>query len=143
MRLWIATAAVVATTPAIAHHGFTGRYDVSSPIYINGIVEAATFGFPHAVIEITSSCASAPPALTAEFGTGLVAVSSEQRLTVEFPPVGIFNDLEGRIAGGDQIGMVVFRNCDPPHQLRAQWVAPVAGEPVLRNRRLQDEVEGC
>ena len=39
--------------------------------------------------------------------------------------------------------MVVLRNCDPPHQLRAQFVAPAQGDPVLRVGKAQQEVTRC
>ena len=38
--------------PVFAHHGFTGRYDASKPINIQGTVRAVTVAYPHAEITI-------------------------------------------------------------------------------------------
>lgn len=132
--------ALIAGT-AMAHHGFTGRYDRSTPIYLTGEVTRADFGYPHAEITLRLTDGSAPQAALTEF-PGLVTMT-EGEVTVELPPVRIFNALDGRVRVGEPVEMVVLRNCEAPHQLRAQWVDPADGEPVLRASRLQEEVDGC
>jgi hypothetical protein len=144
MRIPLFAATLTVALPALAHHGFTGRYDTTTPLYLQGEVTSAVWGFPHAVLEVTLAADAAIPAVLADtFGAGLVPLTDADTVTVEFPPVAEFNNLEDRIASGDSISMVVLRNCDPPNQLRAQWVAPAEGEPVLRSRVWQDEVAGC
>lgn len=136
-------AASVLVVGAEAHHGFSGRYDVTKPLYVGGRVKSAVFGYPHAVLEIIPDglpptqvpVESSPQAPLLMKAGGIVAI--------ELPPVAIFNSLESRIKVGDRIGLIVLRNCDPPHQYRALWVAPVEGLPVNRDRRYQGEVQGC
>ena len=152
MRILLIAAALALARPALAHHGFTGRYDTTTPLYLQGEVTSAVWGYPHAVLEVTLAADAAIPAGLADtFGAGLAPLTDTdtdtdtdtETVTVEFPPVAEFNDLEDRIASGDSIAMVVLRNCDLPNQLRAQWVAPSQGEPVSRSRAWQDEVAGC
>ncbi|MDO5632386.1 MAG: DUF6152 family protein [Paracoccus sp. (in: a-proteobacteria)] len=140
--LSLTLAAALIAGAAQAHHGFTGRYDRSTPIFLNGAVTQADFGYPHAVIGLNLSAGSAPQALVDEFGPGLVSMDSGM-VTVELPPVRQFNALEARVAVGDTIQMVVLRNCEAPHQLRAQWINPADDQPVLRSSRWQEEVAAC
>lgn len=37
---------------ARAHHGFAGRYDFSTPLYLAGRIESSWIGFPHARLSI-------------------------------------------------------------------------------------------
>lgn len=141
-------AGLLAGSTALAHHGFSGRYDVSIPIYLRGVVEAAYFGLPHTEITLTIDPSAGAPELAgtgAEFNDGLVPWSAElgKRVEIEFPPVARFFDLDGRVSIGDTVAVVVLRNCEPPHQLRGQWIAPEAGEPVVRSGRMQSEIGGC
>ncbi len=143
-----ALAASLAAGAALAHHGFGGEYDRSTPIYLEGVVEQAFFGYPHAEIVLTADASvdNAPGVVAeGEFGDGLTFWRAElgPSVEIEFPPVRRFFDLDGRIAPGDRIGVVVLRNCEPPHQLRGQWVAPAEGDPVVRSGRMQNEVSGC
>lgn len=142
------TIAGLAASVALAHHGFGGQYDRSAPIYLEGVVAEAYFGFPHAevVIDADPEIATAPEEImSGEFAAGLTFWREElgQRLEVEFPPVTDFFELGGRVSAGDRIGLVVLRNCEAPHQLRAQWITPNEGAPVLRTGRMQSETPGC
>jgi hypothetical protein len=150
MRKVTTTAAVagaaLSASQADAHHGFTGRYNRSAPIYIGGRVERANFGYPHAVLTLTADGTgpvSGLPASAAEFSQGLRGWDGGNSVTVELPPVQLFFNLESRIRVGDRIRLIVLRNCEEPHQLRGQWVAPAAGEPVVRQGRMQTEVNAC
>ncbi|MFQ6550521.1 hypothetical protein AADZ90_021470 [Aestuariibius sp. 2305UL40-4] len=133
---------------ALAHHGFTGRYDDARPIYVEGIVRSASFRRPHPLIEMQVDYDLSTPAglrQGQEFAD-VVEVREEDRgriIDVEFPPVGLFFGLEGRIAAGDRIATIVFRNCRPPHQLRGQWIRLPDGEAVVRRGRMQTEEAGC
>ncbi|MEL6782687.1 MAG: hypothetical protein AAFO51_09940 [Pseudomonadota bacterium] len=136
-------------TLALAHHGFGGRYDRAAPIYLEGKVLEAYFGFPHAevLMDVDPDATVAPaPVAAGEFATGLTfwRATLGRPVEVEFPPVARFFALEGRVEAGDRIGLVVLRNCEPPHQLRAQWVAPPKGPPVIREGTMQsEELGGC
>lgn len=139
--------ALTATT-ALAHHGFGGTYDRSAPVYLEGTVESAFFGYPHAELVLTVDTDVRSASLgdeAREFADGLTFWRAEIGATseIEFPPVALFFDLEPRIRPGDRIAVIVLRNCEPPHQLRAQWVAPASGDPVVRRGRMQTEVQGC
>jgi hypothetical protein len=134
--------------PALAHHGFGGRYDTRAAIYLAGTVSRARVGMPHPVIELRVSL---PPALptglpeAAEFEPRLVMRPEDQAQTraVEFPPVARFLELGPEIKPGDRISLIALRNCVAPHQLRGQWVQLASGRVVVRQGRMQNEVEGC
>lgn len=64
-------------------------------------------------------------------------------IEIEFPPVDRFFELEGRIRPGDRIAVIALRNCEAPHQLRGQWIAPPDGPAVVREGRMQSEIDGC
>lgn len=135
-----------AGTAALAHHGFSGRYDRSTPLWIEGVVTDASFGFPHSTLVLDTGAGALPvdlPESAVEFADGLAILPEAGEVAVEFPPVGRFNGLEDRVGVGDRIQLVVLRNCEPPHQLRVQWIAPATGEPVVREGRMQEEVAAC
>jgi hypothetical protein len=144
-------AALTAMVPAavLAHHGFGGNYDRSAPIYLEGTVTDAYFGQPHPEVDLQVDTAAPLPLQSSadaeEFAQGLVGWSPElgDSLTVEFPPVGRFFDLDGRVAVGDRIAVIVLRNCEPPHQLRGQWIALSDGSEIVREGRMQTEIAGC
>jgi len=140
--------AMLTAAAALAHHGFGGAYDRSAPIYLEGTVERAYFGYPHAELVLRADPSARPadlPDSAAEFAPGLGVWHAELggAPDIEFPPVRRFFDLEERIKPGDRIAVIALRNCEPPHQLRAQWVAPESGPPVVRSGRMQSEVEHC
>ncbi|MBO6756405.1 MAG: hypothetical protein JJ902_08770 [Roseibium sp.] len=140
--------AAAVARPALAHHGFTGTYDNARPIYVAGEVVEATFRRPHPVIELRVDTELQPPKdlPEGEEFADLLDVREEDRgriVDVEYPPVGLFFNLEGRIAAGDRIATIVFQNCRPPHQLRGQWLRLADGETVVRRGRMQTEDAGC
>ncbi len=144
----VGAVAMLTTAAALAHHGFGGAYDRSAPIYLEGTVEQAYFGYPHAELVLRADPSASPadlPDNAAEFmpGLGVWQADLGEAPEVEFPPVRRFFDLADRIEVGDRIALIVLRNCEPPHQLRAQWVAPESGPPVVRSGRMQSEVESC
>ena len=147
-RTILALGAAALATPAFAHHGFTGTYDSARPIYVAGEVIEATFRRPHPMIELRVDAELQPPTDLpdgAEFAD-IVEVRAEDLgrvVEVEYPPVGLFFGLEGRIAPGDRIATIVYRNCRPPHQLRGQWLRLADGETLIRRGRMQAEDAGC
>jgi hypothetical protein len=145
--LAVSLLAVLALPLAVlAHHGFGGAYDRSQPIFIEGIASTAFFGQPHPEIVLTIAPDTPLPASPpAGFETGLVAWSgaSGAKVIVEFPPIGTFFDLDGSVVPGDRIAVIALRNCEPPHQLRGQWVRLADGSEAQTTGRVQSEVNGC
>jgi len=134
--------------PAVAHHGFGGEYERGAPVYLEGTVVHSYFGYPHAEIVLEADRrvqAATLPASAAEFEDGLTfwRAGLGARPEIEFPPVALFFDLDGRIAAGDRVAVIALRNCEAPHQLRGQWIAPADGAPVVRSGRVQTEVQTC
>lgn len=139
---------LVAPYPTFAHHGFTGRYDDARPIYVEGIVRSASFRRPHPIIEMLVDTELRTPSELPEGEefTDLLEVREADRgrvIDVEYPPVGLFFNLEGRVNPGDRVATIVFQNCRPPHQLRGQWIRLADGEAIVRRGRMQTEDAGC
>ncbi len=143
-RLVFGLPLAVLAMPAAAHHGFSGRYDASRPIYLAGTVVRAAFQPPHPVLTLSVTVVAALPTGT-EFDGRLIQRPEDQgqRREVEFPPVQLFYGLAPRIAVGDRVGVIVYRNCLAPHQLRGQWIRLADGAIVARSGRIQGEGEGC
>ncbi|MEM8625173.1 MAG: hypothetical protein AAGG47_16845 [Pseudomonadota bacterium] len=99
------------------------------------------------MIDVDPDATVAPaPVATRDFATGLTfwRAALGRKVEVEFLPVARFFALEGRVEVGDRIALVVLRNCEAPHQLRAQWVAAPEGPPVIREGTMQtEELGGC
>lgn len=133
---------------AFAHHGFTGEYDNTRPIWLQGEVQAATFQHPHAVLKLTvqkDSPKPAKPASATFLSTNPVHLAdyAGKTASLEFPPISRFNSLNGQIKKGDKIALIAYRNCEAPHQLRVQWIRLNNGKEVERSGRVQTEVAGC
>lgn len=133
---------------ASAHHGFTGRYDTTRPVWLQGNVTRATFQYPHALLTLRLAPRGERPErpASADFLSASPAVDPALRgrsVTLEFPPISRFNSLNGRIRAGDSVRVVAFRNCLAPHQLRVQWIRLADGSDVARSGRVQTEVAGC
>jgi hypothetical protein len=127
----------------MAHHGFGGRYDRSAPVLVQGVVVNAYFGQPHPEITLDTDPATDLPALLPErLSAGLVPWT-EATATVEFPPIGTFFGLDSTVAAGDRVTIVALRNCDPPHQLRGQWISIKGQGEAEATGRVQTEVDGC
>lgn len=136
---------LLAVLPAavMAHHGFGGRYDRTAPVLVDGVVVSAYFGQPHPEITLeTDPAPSGATSLPEHFAAGLVPWS-EATATVEFPPIGTFFGLDGHVGVGDRVAIVAYRNCDPPHQLRGQWISVEAYGEAEASGRVQTEVDGC
>lgn len=140
-------ASALSPLSALAHHGFTGRYDDARPIYVEGTVLAASFRRPHPVIKLRVDEALRTPVdlPEGEEFADILEVREADRgrvIDIEYPPVGLFFGLEGRIKAGDRLATIVYQNCRPPHQLRGQWVRLPDGTAVVRRGRVQTEVSG-
>jgi hypothetical protein len=147
-RSLLAAAGAMLVTPASAHHGFTGRYDASQPIWLAGQVVRATFAPPHPTIRLQIE-AGAAPSLAGPLPHGLPAAPAAragdagQELEIELPPIRAFFDLGERLRQGERIEMIALRNCLPPHQLRSQWLRLAGGAVVSRDQRMAYMVTGC
>lgn len=155
MRSVIAFLLLLVPAVAMAHHGFTGRYDLSQPVWIEGEVIQAYFGQPHPTLTIRTPSDLAPPARRPDPGAARstiavdrLAVREETRgrdVVIEFPPIPAFFNLGDSVTVGDRVALIAFRNCEAPHQLRGQWLQP--GRPnaaaVMRSNRQSYQVERC
>lgn len=131
-----------------AHHGFGGKYDRSKPIYLEGKVINAYFGYPHAEIQINIDTANKTRNRlqdAEEFLPDLIDWHNglDLNLEIEFPPVQRFFALDGQVKTGHRVAVIVLRNCEPPHQLRGQWITLANGTTVVRSGQMQREVNGC
>jgi hypothetical protein len=133
---------------ALAHHGFTGRYDAGRPLWLSGQVTAVSAAPPHATITLRVDAAPSDP-LTTGLPVEMLAPprvraeDSGQSRTVEFAPVSQFFAIGGKVKPGDRVEIIALRNCQPPHQLRSQWLRLSTGEIVERTGRLSYMVPSC
>lgn len=150
---FLAGALVLGSGAAWGHHGFGGRYDLSTPVWIEGEVTRAFFGQPHAELVINVVDELGVPAGGPDLGSAAafldparLQVREEMRgasVEVELPPTQQYFSLRDRIAVGDLIAIVAVRNCDPPHQLNGQWLRLADGESVARAGAMSYMVERC
>jgi len=135
------------TANVVAHHGFGGEYNRSQPIYLSGVVKSVYFGYPHATLTLNTVAAKQSvdlPENAQEFKQGLTFwKETSQTIKVEFPPVGKFFALENRVNIGDNIAIIALKNCEPPHQLRGQWILLSSNESIVRSGVMQNEVDHC
>lgn len=138
------------TLPAAAHHGFTGAYDATRPLYIEGTVEAVTLAYPH--VEMTVSVPeniAVPDALPNLDALGIanarakLAPVTAGTYELQMAGTNFVVDLADRIAVGDRVALVALRNCLPPHEHRSRWIRLASGEVATRSGATQTEVEGC
>ncbi|NHC35804.1 DUF6152 family protein [Scytonema millei] len=158
MRLGITTVIVLfsagSVTKVAAHHGFTGEYDASRPLYIQGTVQQVRWQSPHStlIVELPKNL-EVPPEFrqlsTSELGSDTqkqLTVSPDllgTRSRVEFPPVSsMVAPLQDRLQVGDSIQLVVLRNCQPPNQLRVLLARLTDGTTVAR-AKTANQVNGC
>jgi hypothetical protein len=150
---------LASTTPALSHHGFTGRYDRSHPLYIEGQITQATYQLPHGLITIEpSQPAGPPPDLLALPSGAYVRLGGRDVVTRSRPiePVGggvlvllltppMTTEVQARPAPpsrGQPIGAIVFRECSTG-ELRVQLLRVSATDTLVRAGVLQTEVDGC
>lgn len=133
---------------AFAHHGGAGRYDAGQPIYLTGRVLEAHFAPPHPRLRLAVEAADLPALSAAEAAdfTGPVAVrlgDAGRTLTVEFAPIGMFFSLGDRLSVGDRVEVIAMINCEPPHELRSQWLRLANGTLLMRSGGNHRKVSGC
>jgi len=140
-----------------AHHGFTGRYNASNPIYLQGTIQEATYSPPHARITI-----SIPNTLTIpkdflnnqNLLNDIGGHSLEDPLILKetlgrdveliFPPgmTSELSNMEDKPVNGSELQTVVYRNCING-ELRVQMALFENGESVVRDMVNQTQVETC
>lgn len=144
------------TSRAIAHHGFQGRYDSSRLLYLQGIIQEVRWQAPHStlVVQLPRSV-TIPDTIRKARELNQLGRDATNRLTVsqnmlgttqrvEFPPVGsMTRPLRDRLKPGDQIRLLVYRNCERPNQLRVQFAQLQDGLSVVRPGAVQTEVNSC
>ncbi len=157
MRLGITTVIVLfsaGVSRVAAHHGFTGEYDASRPLYIQGTVQQVRWQSPHStlIVELPKNL-EVPPEFR-QLSASKLSLNTQQRLTVssdllgtrsrvEFPPVAsMVAPLQDRLQVGDSIQLVVLRNCQPSNQLRVLLARLTDGTTVAR-AKTANQVNGC
>jgi hypothetical protein len=152
----IACLSVLSLKTAIAHHGFDGAYDRSQPIYLEGTVKEVSWQSPHSILTLAIPKNLTVPSdlkqatdidrLGDETLNSLIVPAQMLGKTqqLEFPPVGsMVNPLRDRLQAGDRVAAIVYRNCQPPNQLRVQFVRLSDGMTVVRPGTVQTEVNSC
>lgn len=150
---------IISAAPAEGHHGFTGRYDRSKPLYIEGQITQATYMLPHGLITIEPSPPTPPPPDLFELSGDAYARLGGRDVVVRTQPIqatggGVLvllltppmtTDMAGRAAPparGQAVGAIVFRECSTG-ELRVQLLRISPKESVVRVGVLQTEVDGC
>lgn len=144
---------VMPSSLAFGHHGFHGRYDLSKPVWVEGVVLRSYFGNPHSVLTVQVPAdlemPEAPPTLgpAASFlSTAALHVPTDlpgQTVQLELPPTPQYSTLGGRVSAGDRIAAVAIRNCEPPHQLNVQWLHLADGSVESRRATMSYMVRKC
>jgi hypothetical protein len=141
---------------ASAHHGGTGDYDASRPLYLSGTVTATKYGFPHAVLDIQVPAGlTAPDNLTGldqlrgnEFWNGdPIAYGAGQRQELLLPPdiTGTIGGMDNRPARGDTVRAIAYQRCagdDYAGELRVQQIS-FAGEQLRYEGTITRMTDGC
>lgn len=145
-----ALGAVLLAGAAVAHHGFTGAYDTSRPLYLEGRVTAVTLVQPHAEMTIEVPADIALPQDFPQIDVlGIADVPAKIRpmsagtYRVQMAGTNFVRDLSGRIKPGDRVGLVALRNCRPPNEVRSRWIRTADGAVLVRGGATQAEVNGC
>jgi hypothetical protein len=152
--LWLSIAAIAALAlPVSAHHGNRGRFDVSKPYWVEGVITRVYFGQPHPLIAVRTQKSLAAPAKRPDIGVadaigtrtiGVLPDTRGREVEIEFSAIPLILELDGKIKPGDRIALIVFRNCDAPHQLRGQWLQLGSNAPIARPGPVtRTQVEGC
>jgi hypothetical protein len=144
---------------AEGHHGFTGRYDRSKPLYIEGQITQATYILPHGLITVEPSPPSPPPGDLLQLSTVQYSLLGGREVVTKAQPIqatggGVLvllltppmtTEVGGRAAPparGQRVGAIVYRECSTG-ELRVQLLRMSPTDTVVRQGVLQREVDGC
>jgi hypothetical protein len=133
---------------ASAHHGGTGRYDAGRPVYLKGRVVEARFAPPHPQLRLAVEAGQVPAlsaAETADFLGEVIVRPGDigQVRTIEFAPINMYFAMGDRLAVGDRVEVIAMVNCEPPHELRSQWLRLVDGTLLMRTGGNHRKVSSC
>ncbi|MBX9910547.1 MAG: hypothetical protein K2Z25_17755 [Beijerinckiaceae bacterium] len=135
---------------SLAHHGFTGAYDASRPLYLEGVVERATLALPHVELIVDVAQPAPPPQALPRLETlGIPDIAARLRPIeagrhrIQIAGTNFVAELQGRIKVGDRVALIALRNCRPPHEVRSRWIRLADGDVVARGGATQAEVQGC
>lgn len=155
MMAAIAIVSVLSITKAEAHHGFSGQYDASSPLYLWGTVTELRWQSPHSILVLDlPKNLEVPSAFRQLAQVNELGSNTQRRLAVprnllgttqrvEFPPIAsMVEPLQNRLQRGDTVQLVVLRNCQAPNQLRVLLARLNDGTTVAR-ARTGNQVNGC
>jgi hypothetical protein len=159
----VAIVALLAVMPpaatAQAHHGFTGRYDRSKPLYVEGQITQATYNLPHGLITVEPSPPGPPPGDLLKLTENQYSLLGGREVVTRAQPIqatggGVLvllltppmtSEIAGRStppARGQRVGAIVFRECSTG-ELRVQLLRMSSTETLVRQGVLQREVDGC
>jgi hypothetical protein len=106
-RVTVALCVALAAGSAWSHHGFSGRYDLSAPVWIEGEVVSAYLGQPHAELTIRTSANLSVPSPLPDLGTAesflnaqdltVRAEAQDATVRVELPPTQQYFGLGNRV----------------------------------------------
>ncbi|WP_420006266.1 hypothetical protein [Arenibacterium sp. LLYu02] len=142
----------ITATAVLAHHGFDGRYDLGTPVWIEGTVESAYFGPPHSELTIRLDDPLAVPesidlgaagTFIGAYSLVLPDAAPGEIVEAELPPTSQYAALGGRLGVGDRIAAVALRNCSPPYQLNIQWLRLADDSVESRRAPMSYMVETC
>ena len=135
---------------ANAHHGFSGAYDATAPLYIEGRVQNVILSYPHVEMTVEVAETAEIPAdlpdienLGIDDVPGIITVVEPGSYELQIAGTEFVSLLDGRIAEGDRIALVALRNCLPPHEYRSRWIRLASGDVVSNSGPTQAEVQGC
>jgi len=139
---------------AEAHHGFDGRYDAGNPLWVEGTVREASYGFPHATmllqvpegVRVPEGLRGLPEVANVEGQRTLDDLSVLDRtgsVEILFPPpmTGEASSLPDRPEPGDTVGAIAYPECETG-ELRVQLLT-FGDEVLVRQGSVQNEVRGC
>lgn len=155
MMAAITIASLMGMNKVEAHHGFTGQYDVSRPLYLQGTVREVRWQSPHSilVLELPKNL-KVPSAFRQLSQVNELGSDTQIRLSVprnllgtrqrvEFPPLAsMVSPLQNRLQRGNTVQLIVLRNCQAPNQLRV-LLARLNDGTTVAQARTSNQVNGC
>lgn len=148
-------ASLLTATPVAAHHGDTGDYDRSAPVWVSGVLLEARVGAPHTVVQVENSGQApplTPPASAFELAStlgpdvlSLLQAAPEGTVGLLFSPLSRYITADLPIGG--RIEAIAVPRCDQggpwDGEYRVQWFAVDGVVEVNRDADIVDYVDGC
>jgi hypothetical protein len=141
--------ALVTVVTRSAHHGHTGRYDRSRPVYINGTLAEVDWGYPHAQLTIDIPSGVRLPNDLSRFSeldrlddrdtVSRLTPAQAGRIEVILPP-NIMGDIipsPDRPERGDRLEAVAYQRCPQGSRYDGEWrvqaLTTTTGEVLFRS----------